>query len=212
MDIISISWGLDDDIPEITEAVNKAYNKGIVILASASNRGANDLITFPVRLRNVFCIGASDGKGGISSFNPPFVGVEKYSALGEAVYGADVLTTSVSGTFDQRNPTTHSTFTRRTGTSTATPIAAGIAAVFLDYTRQFTDAVKGPDNFARVRKLFIEMSKASVNLPYRYLVPWSLFDPTFNSQKCRQAIQDILQRAPGIHCLYSGLTSCYSYR
>ena len=190
MDIISISWGMNEDVPEVTKAIDNAYSEGIIILASASNEGANDCISFPARLKNVFCIGAADGKGYDAGFNPPFLGSEKYSALGAAVLGADVDT---SGLLDG-----HSTTSRRMGTSTATPIAAGIAAVFLEYTRQFVDLPQGPENTTRMRKLFLGMSKSTVQLPYRYLVPWSLFGPSFDERKAREVIKEILRRSPGI--------------
>lgn len=194
MDIISISWGLDEDVPAIAKAIDKAYNKGIIILASASNNGANKSIAFPARLKNVFCIGAADGKGSASVFNPPYLGVEKYSALGEAVSGADVLESCMTGRLDPERPS-HSTITRRSGTSTATPIAAGIVAIFLDFICQFIDPAKALENTGRIRKLFLEMSKATVNLTYRYLAPWSLF----KQNSSRKEFQDIFQNPTGIH-------------
>ena len=63
---------------------------------------------------------------------------------------------------------------RRNGTSTATPIAAGIAALFVDYAWQFMDTDDAWD-YENMRKLFIRMSKATIEKDYRYLAPWSLF-------------------------------------
>lgn len=132
VDIISISWGFDEDITPIKEGLQRAYDMGIIILASASNEGAHKEITFPARLETVFCIGAANGMGASSDINPEYAGVEKYSTLGEGVSGAYVF----QGPGSSQK---HDTTSRRTGTSIATPIAAGIAAIFLDYTREISD-------------------------------------------------------------------------
>jgi len=148
-----------EDIPSLAHALVSAKKKGIVLLASASNEGANYPITFPARLKNVvFCIGAADGKGNSSAFNPPFLGEEKYSALGEAVTGASL---------DQG-------YVRKDGTSTATPVAAGIVAILIDFSRQFMD-LETAEIYEFLRKLFIKMSEGTVEQTYRYLAPWYLF-------------------------------------
>ena len=173
VDIISISWGIRDDVPILTDIFGKAKKKGVLILASASNNGANHPITFPARLKNtVFCIGAADGKGNASAFNPPFLGEEKYSALGEAVLGAS-----------QQN-----TYVRKDGTSTATPVAAGIAAMLVDFMRQFMDPPRGAENYERIRKLFIIMSAATVEQSYRYLAPWYIFGAGKDSKEIVKSI------------------------
>jgi Subtilase family len=167
---------------------------GVIILASASNQGANHPITFPARLKNiVFCIGAADGKGNPAAFNPPFIGEEKYSALGEAVLGA------VPG----------NQYRRKDGTSTATPIAAGIAAVLIDFTRQFMDMPKGPDIYQTMRKLFIKMSEATVEQSYRYLAPWYLINP---EQDSRKVIKAICENPVGMSISYPALIPAFDRR
>jgi subtilisin family serine protease len=127
--IISISWGMQKDVPTIATALNRALKEGILIFASASNSGAKYPITFPARLHGIFCTGSADGLGAPSPFNPPFEGEEKYSALGEAVSGA--CTGDLSHQFGYHAATKT---IRRDGTSTATPLAAGITALLIDYT------------------------------------------------------------------------------
>ena len=65
---------MNDDVPVIAKVLDKAHAQGILVFASASNQGANDSIAFPARLRNVFCIGAADGKGSPAAFNHRFLG------------------------------------------------------------------------------------------------------------------------------------------
>lgn len=167
--IISISWGIKEDVPSISTALNEALKAGILIFASASNAGANYPVTFPARLHGVFCIGSADGFGHPSTFNPPFEGEEKYSALGEAVSGACPKQLSDQLGYDAGTQTI-----RRDGTSTATPIAAGIAALFIDYAWQFMDG-NAAWTYENIRKLFTRMSKATYGKDYRYLAPWSIF-------------------------------------
>jgi hypothetical protein len=160
---------MKEDIPSISTALNQALRAGVLIFSSASNTGANYPITFPARLQGIFCIGSADGLGAPSTFNPPFEGEEKYSALGEAVLGACPQCLS-----DQPGYDAETQMIRRDGTSTATPIAAGIAALFIDYTWQFMDG-NAAWTYENIRKLFTHLSKATFGKDYRYIAPWSLF-------------------------------------
>jgi subtilisin family serine protease len=185
--------GIKDDPLSVVEALNEARKQGIIILASASNEGANHTISFPARLNNVFCIGSADGKGSRSSFSPPFIGEEKYSVLGEEVLGASP---------SQEGEELARGYSRRSGTSTAVIIAAGIAALLIDYTRQFMERGKGADNWDNLRKIFIKMSEATAEESYRYLAPRYLFE---TSKDVKAVIKSVLKRPAGrhIHVVYS---------
>ena len=178
--------GIRDEPLSIVEALNETRRRGIIVFASASNEGANDIIAFPARLEKVFCIGSADGKGSRSSFSPPFMGEEKYSALGECVLGAEPVQ------IDDDRETLH--YSRRSGASTAVVVAAGIAAILIDYTRQFMEHGRGADNWDNLRKIFIAMSEATAEESYRYLSPKYLFGM---SKDVKGLIKCILRRPAG---------------
>jgi hypothetical protein len=180
--------GIRDEPSSIIVALNAARRQGIIILASASNEGANHTISFPARLDNVFCIGSADGKGSRSSFNPPFMGEEKYSALGEAVLGAWPL--------QNDNEVESGCFSRKSGTSTAVVIAAGIVSLLIDFTRQFMERGKGADNWENLRKIFIKMSEATAEESYRYLAPKYLFGI---SKDVEALIKSVIRRPAGMN-------------
>jgi hypothetical protein len=170
----------------VVEALVEAKTRGTIILASSSNEGANQTIAFPARLPDVICIGSADGKGGRSSFSPPFIGEEKYSALGEAVRGACPL--------QNEGEAETGSYSRRTGTSTAVVIAAAIVALLIDYTRQFTERGRGADNWENLRKILLKMSEATAEEPYRYLSPKYLFTA---SKDVKSLIKSVLRKPAG---------------
>lgn len=177
VNIISMSWGMDVEIKSITEVIKEAYQRGIILLASASNDGKNKRISFPARLKGVFCIGASDYFGHPAKFNPNAFNlfdlhVEKFSVPGIGVQGADCRD-RMSG---QQTLETHHTLCRRSGTSTATAIVAGVSALCLEYIDQLEGLVQNSKNAERLREIFYAMSLGDAGQPYRFLVPWNVIN------------------------------------
>lgn len=66
VDIINISIGCIDDSKELREAVDYAYNKGIIIVASAGNYMTNECL-YPAAYDNVIAVGSLNKKGEIES-------------------------------------------------------------------------------------------------------------------------------------------------
>jgi subtilisin family serine protease len=144
-----------------------------IMFAAASNNGKNDKRTFPASYdRRVIGICASDGMGGDGGINPPKEGNANFMTLGmglelmerQWVRGAKTLTPTYKKVY-------------RSGTSFATPIAAGIAATVLhlaarvnainDRTRE---KLTRPEEMEKMLEL---MSIPNVPGAYRYLAPWN---------------------------------------
>ncbi|CAF3523454.1 unnamed protein product [Fusarium graminearum] len=115
-DIISMSFGFDVEDDDIETAIDKALEKGKLIIASASNEGGRTGRARPARRDGVMCIHATDGKGNKGKMNPsPLANKSNFATLGVSIplrwKGADVC---------------------KSGTSFAVPIAVGIAAGVLE--------------------------------------------------------------------------------
>ena len=119
--------------------------------------------------------------------------IQKYSILGEAVLAADIWRPS-SDSDAVLHPGSHNTTSRRSGTSTATPIAAGIVSLLLEYCRQCTDSGTGSESPKIIRKLFLEMSQPSATLPYRNIAPMLLFNA--RKSNIMGDFRKIIQRPP----------------
>ncbi|CAG2010158.1 unnamed protein product [Fusarium graminearum] len=115
-DIISMSFGFDVEDDDIETAIDKALEKGKLIIAAASNEGGRTGRARPARRDGVMCIHATDGKGNKGKMNPsPLANKSNFATLGVSIplrwKGADVC---------------------KSGTSFAVPIAVGIAAGVLE--------------------------------------------------------------------------------
>lgn len=118
--IISMSFGFEEENDLIDTAVDSAISAGKLVFAAASNNGGISGRARPARHEGVMCIHASDGKGNKGGMNPtPKINSDNFSTLGVAVpsrwKGQSVF---------------------KTGTSFATPIAAGFAADILEFARR----------------------------------------------------------------------------
>ena len=147
-----MALGIRDEPLSIVEALNEARRRGIIVLASASNEGANDTIAFPARLDNVFCIGSADGKGVDQVSVLPLSEKRSTVLLEKAVLGAWPLPDDVDA---------EKYSCRRSGTSTAVAIAAGIVSTF----NRLYSSVYGTGK--RCRTIGITCGKYSSRCPRR---------------------------------------------
>ncbi|SMQ51046.1 unnamed protein product [Zymoseptoria tritici ST99CH_3D7] len=126
-DIISMSFGIREYYKPMDDAISNALNNRILLFAAASNDGANLGRAFPAQCPGVFCIHSTDGNGNPSKFNPtPSVSDVNFSLLGE----------QVSSHWPAGMDGHEQTVRVMSGTSVATPIAAGLAASVLSFVRQ----------------------------------------------------------------------------
>lgn len=191
VDIISISWGLRP-VSAIKESLEAAYMEGILIFAAASNHGRNKAeIAFPGRLPFVFCIGAATKNGQKIETSPSHPAVLKFSTLGVAVSVPQLSDGEPNqGPFSSKP---------MTGTSFATPIAAGMAARLLQFTRTFNMRVRSEAGCEDVRKIFLSISAPeSKNKSYRWLPLWILVEDMegkgLTPEQKRSQLREVLGR------------------
>ena len=130
IDVISMSlggpaWQNYQDDP-VVQAVDQAVEKGIVTVVAAGNSGPRDeTISTPAHAPSALTIGALDDKGTV---DPSDDGVAYFSSRGPTKDGRpkpDVLTPGVRITAPKHT----GGYTTMSGTSMATPMAAGMAAI-----------------------------------------------------------------------------------
>jgi len=134
-----------------------------LFFAAASNGGKNARRTFPAKNDHVICIHAADGNGNDGGINPdPEDDEINFMTLGVAV---PLIDEEVGDVY-------------RTGTSFATPIAAGIAANILAMATDSAPNELSPSARKEMwkpwgmRKTFRLMATKG---EYRYVAPWRLW-------------------------------------
>ncbi|MER3428512.1 MAG: hypothetical protein C4334_10500 [Pyrinomonas sp.] len=117
--IINASWGSTRRSRALEDAIRRAGEEGILFVAAAGNTGSNtDIVPhYPAsyRLPNVISVAALDRQDRLASFSnygPKSVHI--------AAPGAEMLSTWPGGAYEEHS-----------GTSMATPVVAGVAALVL---------------------------------------------------------------------------------
>lgn len=123
---------MDGKTTIVTKAAELAFNKGVLTITSAGNEGNKSWIyvTAPADGFNTIAVGAVTSGNAVANFSsrgPTFDGRIKpeITAMGVGVFGA------TSGTVNQ--------YTYASGTSSAAPIAAGVAALLLSAYPELTN-------------------------------------------------------------------------
>ncbi|KAF4992831.1 hypothetical protein FGRMN_6883 [Fusarium graminum] len=190
VDIISMSFGIREYDEPMSLAISNALNKRTLLFAAASNDGANLARAFPAQYPSVFCIHSTDGNGNPSAFNPTASETDvNFSLLGENV--SSHWPAGLNGHYQSVNV--------MSGTSVATPIAAGLAASVLSFVRQQDQQVAadgeglGPwlkrDN--SMDAVFKSMVRQRRGAGYDYITPHVLFDSGSSKEDVYRRIRDI---------------------
>ncbi len=114
--IINISWGSESFSRMIADACQYAYERGVIVVASAGNTPKAELM-YPARLNTTIAVGAVNSSlqlTGFSSFGPD---------LDIVALGQDVLSTYI-----ERE---ESLYIRMSGTSMSAPFVSGAVALLL---------------------------------------------------------------------------------
>jgi len=124
VDIISISFGARQDVPEIKQIIRKAYEKNIVLVAAAGNDKVEDSVNYPARYDEVISVGAVDENDQVAEFCSKGHKVD--------VYAPGVYITSTY---------LNNSYACMSGTSFATPFVAGIISLAISLRRKNKKAV-----------------------------------------------------------------------
>ncbi|KAL7962975.1 peptidase S8/S53 domain-containing protein [Trichoderma compactum] len=132
--IVNMSFGFEEEILVnekriISNAINSALegtDQRILFFAAAANHGGNEEEMFPASNPNVFSIRGCDADGCALGFNPP---LGRNANIYFMTLGLDIPGPSLAKSKDGGADV------YKSGTSVATPIAAGIAAMLLGYAR-----------------------------------------------------------------------------
>ena len=185
-----MSLGIREHHEPMKSAISNALHRQTLIFAAASNNGANSGRAFPAKYPSVFCIHSTDGNGNPSAFNP--TADEKdvnFSLLGEHVRSH--WPAGKSGHNDIVNILS--------GTSVATPIAAGLAGSILSFVRQQDQHLPtgsellGPwlKDVHSMDVVLQRMVKQRRGVGYDYITPHTLFDTRSSRERVYSRISEL---------------------
>jgi hypothetical protein len=165
-----LCFGFGEEHEEIYSAIRHAASQGVLTFAAASNDGKNrpDGIAWPARNSDVICVHSGDGYGNPSAFTPAPSDNMRIMVLGECVTSA--WPPHLESDDGQQ---------MMSGTSCATPIAAGIAALILEYALGFLK----PDEWRKLcrtdsmRRVLLAMGDRPEGSGYSWIRPWAWFEP-----------------------------------
>ena len=135
-DIISMSLSTSDDYDILHDACQAAYDSGIIVVASAGNNGSDTAVMkrYPAAYDCVIAVMALGKDGQLCSFS-------NYDSTGN-YYNIAAPGYAIIGPAD--SPTSLTACTAMAGTSQATPIISGLAALYLSVYPDHT-----PEEFRR---------------------------------------------------------------
>ncbi|MEW9700770.1 S8 family serine peptidase, partial [Paenibacillus sp. SI8] len=122
MDIVAMSFAGTEYSSALEEAMQLAFNNGILLVAATGNDGANT-VSYPAKLPSVIGVGAVDGSNQLAAFSNTGAGVELVAP------GVNIQGLSLTG----------SNYITMSGTSMAVPQVAGVAALIKSRNYTYTN-------------------------------------------------------------------------
>lgn len=126
MNIISMSFGQSKSSKSLNNAVDTAYNSGILVVAAAGNNGQisgkGTNIEYPAKYSSVIAVGAVDSTKTRASFS------STGNKLEVSAPGTNIMSTYLNGTYVEMS-----------GTSMATPFVAGDLALLKEKYPTYTN-------------------------------------------------------------------------
>lgn len=184
--IISMSWTIPGEDPELTRVVQEAQSSGILMFGSASDQGANS--QDPPYMSKLSK--KNDGGSVICIGGAREAGYADEKARAEAEYFFPGQTHGIPGPL----PHMKSNFGSTIGSSVATAIAAGLAALMMrltnlsKYASSYRSKLQDPTN---IRSIFSNLLyDPKQNIDETRVIPVEKFFPAFSDQQ----IQDIVMR------------------
>ncbi|KAE8454421.1 hypothetical protein EG329_000043 [Mollisiaceae sp. DMI_Dod_QoI] len=187
VDIISMSFGFEaqqEDLVEVVKSIEAAYDKNIVMLAAVSNDGNRPLdpIAFPARHPYVICINSADGDGNKSSFNPPAPNgkgktrrADNFSILGQGIRSCWPEKVETEGI---RRTEEHGTFKECSGSSSATAVAASVAALIMELGEKKRGLIakhRKLKTYRGIQQVFTLMAGEDEIEDFKNIRPWRVF-------------------------------------
>lgn len=177
---MSFGWPCSDfdGYYDLQTAIDRAYDKKVLMFAAASNSGGNLGRAYPASSSHVICVHSTDTFGNRSAFSP----TQERDRINIATVGESIQSTWPSLLCDNMHK--QYCVVSRSGTSYATPILACIAAFLLQYARLHLSeeeviamrrkenmeallrrcAQRGPDYKARDGYYYVELSLHKHNM------------------------------------------------
>jgi hypothetical protein len=166
----------------LEQAIHDAYKANVLMFAAASNHGDMDFepIAYPAQDPYVFCVNSSHAYGRSSLFNPQAADEgNNFSILGQCVPSTWPRAVKVEYMDKVDDDYGVGVWKRSSGTSVATPIAAAIAALVIQYGRLKEDLINRQSNlesFRGIEQIFTAMSVKETSEHFRNIWPWKVLN------------------------------------
>jgi len=115
VNIINMSFGMRTKSKSMLNAVNRAYQKGVVIVASSGNDSKRKSIDYPARFQNTIAVGATNEQRKIPPFSNRGIYIDIYAP------GDRIVSAWLNNSYHEMN-----------GTSMATSHVSGAIAILLE--------------------------------------------------------------------------------